>query len=213
MKEPLIVVLDGPIVSAIGSPTYNLARHLTGILAPHVGNCGHHVKNSADFVKILEGIYLNPSDIMISLDVVSLFTRVPLHETLSLLEKKFDANTVKLFHHAFTSTYFTFDNCYYEQKDGVAMGSPLSPAIANFFMEDFEEHALNSAPLRPKYFYRYVDDTFVIWPHGVDTLKPFLDHMNSRHPNIQFTMESEKEGRLPFLDILVQRKEDGSLSQ
>ncbi|XP_046406220.1 uncharacterized protein LOC124171127 [Ischnura elegans] len=201
-----------PIVSDIGSPTYNLARHLTGILAPHVGNCGHHVKNSADFVKILEGIYLNPSGIMISLDVVSLFTRVPLHEALSHLEKKFDANTVKLFHHALTSTYFTFDNCYYEQKDGVAMGSPLSPAIANFFMEDFEEHALNSAPLRPKYFYRYVDDTFVIWPHGVDTLKPFLDHMNSRHPSIRFTMESEKEGRLPLLDILVQRKEDGSLS-
>ncbi|XP_071441632.1 uncharacterized protein [Hetaerina americana] len=201
-----------PIVSAIGSPTYNLAKYLTGVLAPHVGNCSHHVKNSADFINTLRGIHLNPSDIMISLDVVSLFTRVPLQETLSLLEKKFDADTVKLFHHALTSTYFTFDNSYYEQKDGVAMGSPLSPAIANFFMEEFEEHALQSAPYRPKHFYRYVDDTFVIWPHGVDTLKPFLDHMNSRHPSIQFTMESEEEGKLPFLDILIQRKEDGSLS-
>ncbi|XP_071453466.1 uncharacterized protein [Hetaerina americana] len=91
------------------------------------------------------------------------------------------------------------------------MGSPLSPAIANFFMEDFEEKALNSAPMRPKCFFRYVDDTFIIWPHGLNTLNAFLEHMNNQHPNIRFTMEIEKNHRRPFLDILIHRKRDGRL--
>jgi hypothetical protein len=110
-----------------------------------------------------------------------------------------------------TTTYFQYNGEFFEQADGVAMGSPLSPAVANLFMEHFEEKALNSAPLRPKVFLRFVDDTFIVWPHGVETLKDFLAHMNSQHPNIVFTMEMESDGRLPFLDVLVQRKADGQL--
>ena len=116
---------------------------------------------------------------------------------------------MKLFHHVLTSTFFQYNGEFFEQADGVAMGSPLSPAVANFFMEDFEEKALNSAPLRPKFFFRYVDDTFIVWPHGRDTLDQFLGHMNSRHPNITFTMEIEKDGRLPFLGILITRRKNG----
>jgi hypothetical protein len=46
------------------------------------------------------------------------------------------------------------------------MGSPLSPVIANFYMEDFEKKAREKATHKPAYRYRYVNDTFVIWPHG-----------------------------------------------
>ena len=94
------------------------------------------------------------------------------------------------------------------QTDGVAMGSPLSPVIANF-MEDFEERALKQATLKPTRWYRYVD-TFVIWPHGKTSLTTFLEHLNGLHNNIQFTMEIEEKDRLPFLDIDIY-KEDGSL--
>ena len=200
-----------PIVSAISSPTYNLAKHLSGILAPHVGVSDHHVKNSLEFVKTIKGIRVDTTDILVSLDVVSLFTCVPLADTMRLLAERFDSDTVKLFHHVLTSTYFSFDGEYYEQTEGVAMGSPLSPAVANFYMENFEKQALNSAPLQPKCYFRYVDDTFLIWPHGTDALDLFFAHMNSQHPNIKFTMEKEKNGQLPFLDILIRKKEDGSL--
>jgi hypothetical protein len=87
------------------------------------------------------------------------------------------------------------------------MGSPLSPVIANFYMEDFEERALDSAPHKPICWFRYVDDTFVIWPHGPDKLKGFLDHLNSIH----ITMETKSEGHLPFLDIDIYRRPEGSL--
>lgn len=91
------------------------------------------------------------------------------------------------------------------------MGSPLSPVIANLFMEDFEEKALRTATLKPKLWLRYVDDTFVIWTHGKDRLTEFLNHLNNIHEKIQFTMETEDRGQLPFLDVLVIKKEDGTL--
>ena len=81
------------------------------------------------------------------------------------------------------------------------MGSPLSPIRANFFMEEFERKFMAISTYKPKCWYRYVDDTFVIWPHGMDRLKEFLDWLNGIHTNIDFTMEIEKDGHLPFLDI------------
>lgn len=85
------------------------------------------------------------------------------------------------------------------------MGSPLSPVVANIFMEAFEKEVLDSAPLKPKCWFRYIDDTFIIWPHGRNTLTDFLTHLNAHHPDIQFTMEIESNGQLPFLDVLVTR--------
>jgi hypothetical protein len=59
---------------------------------------------------------------------------------------------------------------FYKQTDGVAKGSPLSSVIANFFMEDFEKKALELAIHKPAYWFRYVNDTFVVWPHGSEKL-------------------------------------------
>jgi len=75
---------------------------------------------------------------MVSFDVVSLFTKVPVEESLTLLKQHFNNETLALYKHMVTSTYFCIDGQFYEQTDGVAMGSTLSPVIANFFMEDFE---------------------------------------------------------------------------
>jgi retron-type reverse transcriptase len=61
-----------------------------------------------------------------------------------------------------TSTYFYIDGQFYEQTDGVAMGSPLSPVITNFYIEGFERKVIEKATYKPACWYRYVDDTFVI---------------------------------------------------
>ncbi|MGR8650110.1 hypothetical protein ACNGQH_25240, partial [Escherichia coli] len=110
-----------------------------------------------------------------------------------------------------TTTYFVWNNNFYEQIDGVAMGSPLSPVVANFFMEHFEQKALSSIDPKPRCWFRYVDDVFAVWSHGTEALSVFLDKINNVHPKIQFTLEVEKNGCLPFLDVLVCRKPDGSL--
>jgi len=92
------------------------------------------------------------------------------------------------------------------------MGSPISPAIANIYMADFEEKALTKAYLKPKLWLRYVDDTFVIWTHGRKELGSFVEYLNSIHESIKFTMELETNHSLPFLDVLVKRKTDGALA-
>jgi hypothetical protein len=115
-----------------------------------------------------------------------------------------------LFRHVLTTSYSTFNEQVYGQMDGVAMGSPLSPVIANFYMGDYEKVALESAPLKLRCRFLYVDDT-IIWQHGPDKLKDFLHHLNSFHQSIQFTMETENQGHLPFLDLDIYRRPDGSL--
>jgi hypothetical protein len=63
---------------------------------------------------------------------------------------------------------------------------------------------------KPAHWYRYVDDTFVVWTHGQEELHRFLQHLNTIHSNIKFTMEVEKNNTLPFLDVLVTRRPDGT---
>ena len=103
------------------------------------------------------------------------------------------------------TTYFEFEGDIYEQKEGAAMGSPLSPVLANIFIEMFEEEAIDSAAHKPSLWVRYVDDTFVIWPYDRGKLQDFLSHLNNRQESIKFTMEEENAGSIPFLDVLVKR--------
>ena len=104
-----------------------------------------------------------------------------------------------------------FDNHIYKQTEGAAMGSSLSPAIANLFMTYFENKALNNANRKPKLWLRYVDDIFVVWPHGKDELQAFLEYINSIHSRIQFTLELEQNNKLPFLDVLITKTREGTL--
>jgi hypothetical protein len=84
-------------------------------------------------VQKLQSIKLQETDILVSFDVVSLFTEVPIDDIIQLLSAKFNKQTVDLFRHVLTTTYFLYDGSFYDQKDGVALGSPLAPVIANFY--------------------------------------------------------------------------------
>ncbi len=90
------------------------------------------------------------------------------------------------------------------------MASPVSAVVANLYMEFFEEEALNSAPVKPVLWKRYVDDIFCIVKKGSE--KHLLDHLNSVRPSIKFTMEPDEDSKLPFLDCLLKRESDGMLT-
>ena len=105
--------------------------------------------------------------------------------------------------------YFSYGGDFFEQREGAAMGSPVSAVVADLYMEFFEELALRTAPTKPRLWKRYVDDTCCIVKKG--TVEELLTHLNSVRPSIRFTVEVEKDGRLPFLDTLLQRRDDGSL--
>jgi len=73
------------------------------------------------------------------------------------------------------------------------MGSPLSSIVANLYMDKFEKKALESYPLKPSRWKRYVDDTNVKWPHGKEELNKFFKHLNGISKHIKFTMELEEK--------------------
>lgn len=84
---------------------------------------------------------------MVSFDVKSLFIKVPVKETLHIIQKpyvpqEFPQHLVELARLCLTTTYFTWNGTVYEQKEGAAMGSLLSPVLANIFMEAFEKEAI-----------------------------------------------------------------------
>ena len=146
-----------PIVVSCGSITYNIAKHVAWLLRPLVGKTDHHIKNSLDLVQKLSLFKLEEDESLISFDVKSLFTNVPVEESVDIMKNRLEkdstlsnrtnlsaAQVACLLHLCLTTTYFTYNGNFYTQVEGAAMGSPVSPIVANLFMEHFEERALDS---------------------------------------------------------------------
>ena len=100
--------------------------------------------------------------------------------------------------------HFTFDGKIYMQVDGVAMGSPSGPVLADIFMIELEKTILPKLTEFIKYWKRYVDDTISFVKLG--NVNCIITKSNSFDNNIQYTSEEEGKGTLPFLDVLIQKK-------
>ena len=153
-----------------------------------------------------------------SFDISSLFTNVPLKETIGLCAEALykdpsstppipQAVFIELMESATSSVEFSFNDTMYNQTDGVAKGSPLGPAVANIFV-GYHKSKLFSCVQKPTIYFQYVDDTFAIFKQEGD-VDDFLVTLNCLHPALKFTFEKEQDGKLPFLDILVERTELG----
>jgi hypothetical protein len=133
-----------PIVSGVGSMTHNAAAVLAEILTPLVGNTIHHIKNSKEFAITVQNLEIPPGNIMMSYDVTALFTSIPVPDALTAVLTKLDhftnltsrtplskAQILQLLEFCLATTYFVFEDNFYKQKQGTAMGSPVSPIVAN----------------------------------------------------------------------------------
>ena len=199
-----------------------MAKELAKILKPLVGKSPHHINSTQDFVEQVKHITLAPGECLSSYDVSALFTSVPIDPALKIRKDLLVKDpTLKdrtvigiddiilLLEFCLKNTYFSFQGQFFEQVEGAAMGSPVSPIVANLYMEYLEQKVLSTAPHPSRFWHRYVDDTFVI--HKEANKQGFLQHINSVDPAIKFTVEDNKEdGSIPFLDTIA--KVDGSLS-
>ena len=204
-----------PIVSSVNTYNYNPASYLVDVLQP-ISTNQHSVKDFFSFADWAKKYRKHNNGIMCSLDVCSLFTNVPLDETIDIALNKLyslsDPPTLprsvlrKLLEFVTKKSHFLFDGQYYDQSDGVAMGSPLSPVLANIFMCHFAEKWVMSGQVCPSFWYRYryVDVTFTMFENK-DTANGFLQYLNSCHNSTKFVIEFEQDNEIPFLDILVKR--------
>lgn len=151
---------------------------------------------------------------MISLDIESLFTNVPVFETIEIILSKLFPDSSDEYHGfsrndfqtllklAVEDSYFLFNSKLYKQIDGMSMGNPLGPLFANIFLSHFESQWLNDSPVKPLLYRRYVDDTFWIFPENTD-ITQLLTFMNSRHSNMKFTHELESNNCISFIGLTI----------
>ena len=165
---------------------------------------------------------MEQGEVITSFNVKALFTSVPVHPSIQIVKQRLQQDTTlpqrtnmsipqitSLLEFCLTNTYFLFQGKYYEQVQGAAMGPPISPLLANIFMEEFQVKALSSTPT-PSLWLRFVDDTFVI--NRAEHSQALLQHINSQDPHKQFTVEPTQQGSLPFLDTLVTIEQDNMFS-
>lgn len=210
-----------PICSMSGSAVDQLSSYLDNLIKPALAKYNCYASNgSFEFAEMIRSFEINTDDKLISFDVVSLFTNVPLslairvttdllydsdYRPKDLTKKMFE----KLLKVCVKDVPLLFNGVLYRQVDGVAMGSRLGPTLANATMAFIEKRLFKSVleECKPKLYTRYVDDVFCIF-NSEDNATKFLERMNKLCAQIKFTMEKEQNEQLPFLDVMVTKKND-----
>ena len=195
-----------PIVSALNTYNYHLAKFLCNLLQPHLPS-RYTVSDSFSFVQELHTIDAS-NKYMVSFDLVSLFTNIPLKECVDLAVsyiiegntklKLSKADLTKLFTIVTAKTNFLFNGKVYDQIDGVVMGSPIAPVLANLFLGHCEQLWFNIYKGPSVHLYRRcVDHTFCLFNNEHEALL-FFDFLISRNDSIKFTKEKEANYTLAF---------------
>ena len=196
------------IVSVCGTATCNTAKFVTKILQNYCCKTSSFVKDSKDFIKIIKHFSINPEEeTLVSFDVSALLTSIPVPVALQVINSKISTctnftNACKIPTEKFITNYiFCFNKRFYKQLQGADMGLPVSPVIANVYMEYFEPLAIPTSPPLIKLWFRFVDDV-----HSAtrkDQVNKLQDHLNSIDPHIKSTLELPGTDGLPFLDTLT----------
>lgn len=208
-----------PIVSCIQSPFYKMSGFLGKILSNIVGQSKYHVKDSFHFQKFIKHQTVPNDFMLVSLDVISLYTNIPIDlalkvvgdnwskiEKLTKLPKKEFLYGVEV---CLRSTFFQFEDLFFQQVSGLAMGGPISAVIANLVLESAEKELMSTLPFKCIFYKRFVDDCLLCVPKSKGNM--LLHHFNSFHNSIQFTLEEEVDKTINFLDLTIDHLSDGKI--
>ena len=203
----------------IGTATYGLSKYLAALLHP-LSVSPYTITSTQDFVNKIKNLEIPDGYKLVSFDASSLFTNVPLDYTINvilrkiyrdkLVKTKIKRSEMKMLLELCTKElHFSFNGKIYKQVDGVVMGNPLGPVIANIFMVELENTKVPTMCDSLINWYRYVDDTIAFVKE--DQIDNIVSILNNHHKDIKFTHEIEENGRIPFLDVSMQRTDDNKL--
>ena len=201
-----------PIVSSNSAPTENISRFVDWFLQPFTTVLPSYIRDTTDFINRLRRLpLLPPGTLLVTLDVSSLYTNIPHEEGITACEKFLNlrdhlvpstADLCHLIRLILTMNSFSFNGNYYLQIHGTAMGTRMAPSFANLFMGKLEREFLLTQDVKPREWWRFIDDIFAIWTHGESLLRHFIESLNRHHPTIKFTANWSAQA-VTFLDTTV----------
>jgi hypothetical protein len=206
-----------PIVNWRNAPGYKLAKELTRILQQNLQlPYTYNISNTVQLTTDLNSIPINENTRMCSFDIKNMYTNIPtakvyeyikqiLNKTVEMPNRKTEIlNLVKT---VLDQNYFSFNNEFYTQDSGLAMGAPSSAILAEVFLQEVEHNEIYT--ILKKYniegYFRYVDDILIIYDSQSTNIANMLIEFNNIHKNIQYTREDETNNSINFLDITIHR--------
>ena len=201
-----------PIVSGCNGPTEKISAYLDHWLQPLAKSLPSYIKDTKEFVKYIKSTKLPKDCILCTLDVSSLYTNIPtedgIHAALQAIENWKNKDPTcpptswlkKLLELILYKNVFRFNDKFYIQKQGTAMGTKMAPAYANIFMGTLESRILSQTNPSPIHWKRYIDDIFLVWTNTKESLEQFIKSINDLHPRINFTAEFSTD-EIIFLDL------------
>lgn len=210
-----------PIVSSINTPTTKLSIFIAEILTKSIDNENDKffIKDAFQFSELINNFQLPENYVLVSLDVVSLYSNIPIDLVTEVIETNWENITIHtkikkqdfllLVRFVFESSFFTFNNRLYSLMLGCPMGSNLSPIVARLTMDFVLHNILDRLTFDVPFIKKYVDDIICAIPSN--KVDETLEIFNNFHPNIQFTIEKETNNTVPFLDTLLIRTPENSV--
>ena len=205
-----------PIIDQSGTMTYNTSKYIADYLKP-LANNDFIIKDTQQFPSLIKNFTLKKDEETVSYDVDSLFTSIPLKETIDfILDEIYNKNKLKpicknklifrrLLEKLVSESIFSANNRLYRQTDGCPIGGSFSGIFAGIYMAKIENDIVK--PMKPIFYKRYVDDIFNVRKKGQND--PLFEALNKYHPNMKFTLENNPT---KFLDTELIWKEDGHCS-
>lgn len=203
-----------PIVSCIDSPYYKMSKYFGNIVSQIIGRNRYHVKDSFHFHDAVKHQTVPEGFGFASFDIISMYTNIPIDLALEVVEKNWNklSKLTKLPKKEFMygieiclkSTFFKYNDEFYEQIEGLAMGAPLSACIANLVAEYVQGKVLPKCKREVSFFKRFFDDCFLIV--RLSKVNEILNLFNSFHPSLKFTCELEEDNSINFMDLTIEHK-------
>uniref|UniRef100_A0A803K3M7 Reverse transcriptase domain-containing protein n=1 Tax=Xenopus tropicalis TaxID=8364 RepID=A0A803K3M7_XENTR len=208
-----------PIVSGVGSVLEPLSKFVDFHLQKLVSNLPTCLKDTTDLLNKLNALGPLEGDIILcSIDIESLFTSIPQEEALSCVENALlDTNLSNALIYfildcleiVLKKNYFMYDGQFFWQQQGTSMGSAVAPSLANLFVYELEKKLFLNKTYLPyiKQYFRYVDDTLILWVGPIGKFEQMVSEANKSHPTVKFTFETSTT-EINFLDVNI--KLDGN---
>jgi hypothetical protein len=203
-----------PIVSDCGSESYRVSQYIDSFIRPISVKHPSYIKDTYDFVSKIRNQCIPDNAYLVTGDVCSLYTNMHIDRTIEIVREALkkhpvdgrpDQHIIRLLEITLRNNDFVFNEEYFLQICGTAMGKTYAPGLADLYLEHFDEVASNGFHIRPLLYFRFLDDTFFVWTGTLEQLREYETFLNQIIPGIVITLNVSPVA-VNFLDTTVYKK-------